>query len=149
LNTRSSAGSQSGGKGLDYLAQLTPGIGRDHGAEGYPPDGQVRYQQWTDRAFFDAQGNVLGYQSVVRDITEKRLAEEKLHESERRFRHLVESTNIVPYTWDLQTRRYTYVGPQAEKLLGYPVSAWTAKVLDVPVAPTTTSRHGGGAAAPR
>jgi len=108
-----------------YLAQLTP----DHPVatmeqKDIRPDGQVRYQQWTDRAFFDTEGNVLGYQSVGRDITEKKLAEEKLQESERRFRHLVESTDIIPYTWDLETRRYTYVGPQAETLLGYPVSAW-------------------------
>jgi PAS domain S-box-containing protein len=74
----------------------------------------------------DGEGHKVAYGSII-DITEKKLAEEKLHESERRFRHLVESTNIVPYTWDLQTRRYTYVGPQAEKLLGFPVSAWTGE----------------------
>ncbi len=74
----------------------------------------------------DGEGRKVAYGSII-DITEKKLAEEKLHESERRFRHLVESTDIVPYTWDLQTRRYTYVGPQAEKLLGYPVSAWTGE----------------------
>jgi PAS domain S-box-containing protein len=75
----------------------------------------------------DDAGNVKYVATVSVEITDRKLAEEKLHESERRFRHLVESTDIVPYTWDLQTRRYTYVGPQAEKLLGYPVSAWTGE----------------------
>ena len=75
----------------------------------------------------DDAGNVRYVATVSVEITDRKLAEEKLHESERRFRHLVESTDIVPYTWDLQTRRYTYVGPQAEKLLGYPVSAWTGE----------------------
>ena len=75
----------------------------------------------------DDAGNVKYVATASVEITDRKLAEEKLHESERRFRHLVESTDIVPYTWDLQTRRYTYVGPQAEKLLGYPVSAWTGE----------------------
>jgi PAS domain S-box-containing protein len=75
----------------------------------------------------DDGGNVKYVATVSVEISDRKLAEEKLHESERRFRHLVESTDIVPYTWDLQTRRYTYVGPQAEKLLGYPVSAWTGE----------------------
>jgi PAS domain S-box-containing protein len=90
-------------------------------------DGRVRFQHWTDRAFFDVSGQLIEYQSVGQDITERRLAEDMLQESERRFRHLVESTNIVPYTWDLESRRFTYVGPQAEKLLGYPASAWSGE----------------------
>ena len=111
-----------------YLAQLTPeNPVATMQQKDIRPDGQVRYQQWTDRAFFDSEGHVLEYQSVGRDITEKKLAEEKLQESERRFRHLVESTDIIPYTWDLETRRFTYVGPQSEKLLGYRVSDWTGE----------------------
>ncbi len=42
------------------------------------PDGQVRWQQWTDRAVFDEGGDVIEYQAVGRDITEQRLAEQGL-----------------------------------------------------------------------
>ncbi|MCQ1538844.1 PAS domain S-box protein [Methanocalculus taiwanensis] len=44
------------------------------------PDGEVRWQQWNDRALFDEYGHVREYQSVGRDITEKKLAEEALKE---------------------------------------------------------------------
>jgi PAS domain S-box-containing protein len=51
-------------------------------------DARVRWQRWTDRAIYDEQGCFLEYQSVGRDITEQRRAEEALRESERRLRFL-------------------------------------------------------------
>lgn len=37
--------------------------------------GRIRWQEWTDRPLFDAEGKFLEFQSVGRDITERRLAE--------------------------------------------------------------------------
>jgi PAS domain S-box-containing protein len=45
-------------------------------------DGQVRWQRWSDRAIFDENGTVTEYQSVGRDVTEQKLAEEALRASE-------------------------------------------------------------------
>jgi len=45
-------------------------------------DSQVRWQRWSDRAIFDATGTVSEYQSVGRDVTEQKHAEEALRESE-------------------------------------------------------------------
>jgi PAS domain S-box-containing protein len=42
------------------------------------PDGQVRWQQWSDRAIFDAAGQITEYQSVGRDITDLKRAEDEL-----------------------------------------------------------------------
>ncbi len=33
------------------------------------PEGQIRWQQWTDRAIFDEEGRLVEYQAVGRDIT--------------------------------------------------------------------------------
>ncbi|MDG6249777.1 PAS domain S-box protein [Methanocalculus sp.] len=44
------------------------------------PDGEVRWQQWSDRALFDEYGHVREYQSVGRDITDRKRAEEALKE---------------------------------------------------------------------
>jgi PAS domain S-box-containing protein len=41
------------------------------------PDGTRRWQQWTNRAFFDDSGKIHEYQSGGIDITERKLAEEK------------------------------------------------------------------------
>ena len=43
--------------------------------------GELRWIQWTDRAIFNAQGGITGYQSVGRDITERKFAEEELRNS--------------------------------------------------------------------
>jgi PAS domain S-box-containing protein len=45
-------------------------------------DGQVRWQRWSDRAIFDETGSLTEYQSVGRDVTEQKHAEEALRESE-------------------------------------------------------------------
>jgi PAS domain S-box-containing protein len=65
-----------------------------------------------------SDGSVRYVVSVGLDITDRRRSELALEENERRFRHLVESTDVVPYTWDVAKRRYLYVGPQAERILG-------------------------------
>ena len=61
---------------------------------------------------------------VVHDITERKRAEEALRESELRFKTLVETTNVVPWEFDPATARFTYVGPQAAELFGYPLEDW-------------------------
>lgn len=41
------------------------------------PDGEIRWQQRTDRAIFDDQDNVSEYQSIGRDITEEKIAQQE------------------------------------------------------------------------
>jgi PAS domain S-box-containing protein len=64
---------------------------------------------------------------VVLDITERKLSEERLRESGENFRRLVESTAAVIWQADAQTWLFTYVGPQAVELLGYPLEQWYEK----------------------
>jgi PAS domain S-box-containing protein len=54
----------------------------------------------------------------------KHRMEERLRLSEEQYRMLVESANVIPWEVDLSTMRFTYVGPQAVDILGYPVEAW-------------------------
>jgi PAS domain S-box-containing protein len=62
------------------------------------PNGEVRWQRWTNQANFDEQGQIIEFQSVGIDITERREAEleraryyEQLQESEARYRLVVDS----------------------------------------------------------
>ena len=43
------------------------------------PDGTIAWQEWIDRAIRDEWGELIEIQSVGRDITERKRAEEKLH----------------------------------------------------------------------
>ncbi len=63
----------------DHLLNLTP----EHPEKSIEhriimPGGLVRWQQWSDRAIFDEQGKVREYQSVGRDVTDQKRAEDGL-----------------------------------------------------------------------
>lgn len=49
------------------------------------PDGTLRWQQWSDRAIFDEHGRIMEYQSVGRDITEIKHAEDAILEANNKL----------------------------------------------------------------
>jgi len=51
----------------------------------------------------------------------------QIRKSSDRFQLMVETTKVLPCELDLLTWRFTYVGPQAERMLGYPLDDWYAK----------------------
>ncbi len=57
------------------------------------PDGRIRWNRWTHTGFFDENGAVVEYQSVGRDITERKEVEEK-------FRTLTENAPVGIYMTD-------------------------------------------------
>lgn len=66
----------------------------------------------------DAGGNIIAGIELLRDISESKQAEERLKNSEMRFRNLVEST--YDWVWEVDAQgRYTYSSPQVFDLLGY------------------------------
>ena len=42
----------------------------------------------------------------------------------RRLLRLLNATKVIPWEADARTWQFTYVGPQAEALLGYPIETW-------------------------
>jgi diguanylate cyclase (GGDEF)-like protein/PAS domain S-box-containing protein len=64
------------------------------------PDGKVCWQQWIDRAMFDNQKNIIEYQSVGRDITERKQAEEALRQSEQRLRVVTSAAPVILFALD-------------------------------------------------
>lgn len=62
------------------------------------PDGELRWQEWTDRARFDNHGNIVEFQAVGRDITHLRTAYQELNSSRQRLEYLLSSSPAVIYT---------------------------------------------------
>lgn len=81
-------------------------------------NGEVRWQQWTDRAIFDAQGRLSEFQAVGRDITEQKLAEAAVQASEERFRQLAENIEEVFWISDPDYSQILYVSPAYEEIWG-------------------------------
>lgn len=54
------------------------------------PDGSIRWQQWSDRAIFNKLGQLIEYQSVGQDITERKQAEVTLEAERYRLFSLLE-----------------------------------------------------------
>lgn len=65
---------------------------------------------------------------VVEGITsmQKRLniAVQTLNEKNILYKRLLESSQAIPWEYNIAERRLTYVGPQAEKILGFPVETY-------------------------
>jgi signal transduction histidine kinase len=68
-----------------------------------------------------AAGLQLANDNIRRDVSE-RTAE--LVRSREQYRLIAETTRAIPFELDLAHGRFTYIGPQAEKLLGFPEARW-------------------------
>jgi PAS domain S-box-containing protein len=67
------------------------------------PDGTIRWQRWNDRAIFNKDAHVAEYQSVGRDISRQKKADEKLHESESRFAAFMNNLPVSMFIKDDQS----------------------------------------------
>jgi len=56
------------------------------------PSGETRWQQWIDTALFDSSGNIVEYQSVGRDITDRVLMEDSLRQSTEKLEKTLDDT---------------------------------------------------------
>lgn len=69
---------------------------------------------------------------LVRKRTDYR---RRIEQSERQFRTLVESIQVIPYQADALSGTFRYVGPQSMKLLKQPVDRWSWNGSDDTVVP--------------
>jgi len=86
------------------------------------PDGTMGWQEWTDRAFFDEHGAVVELQSVGRDITERKLADEALRRSEELLKETGQLANTGGWSLDLITME-PYFTEETYRIYGLPPTA--------------------------
>ena len=80
------------------------------------------------RPILDAEGQILKFQSSSRDITERRLAEDAIKNSEKKYRDLINYSQAYICTHDMQGRILT-VNPYLLQTLGYQEEEVVGKVL--------------------
>ncbi len=70
---------------------------------------------------FDFQAVKLndGFAVTWRDITEHKLAEEKIRQSEEKYRNLVTSSNDIVYSGEGAAAKWIFLSPSVRKILGY------------------------------
>ncbi len=93
------------------------------------PDGGVGWNHWTDRAIFDADGQVVEYQSVGRDITEHKQAEEALHENKVILDSFLENSPVYIFFKDHEIRSLM-LSKNYEQLLNMPLENILGKTMD-------------------
>jgi two-component system cell cycle sensor histidine kinase/response regulator CckA len=81
-------------------------------------DGTLQYLEASASLMMDSEGKPIGFRGVVRDITDRKRAEEALRESEEKFKSLGENAPDIIYTLALDGS-FTYVNPAWEAILGY------------------------------
>lgn len=90
-------------------------------------DGRIIETEARTRAVRNARGQVIGYQGIFRDLTERRRMEAALREAERRYRTLVERVPAVIYIADRDGHAQTrYINPRIHQLLGFTPDDWLA-----------------------
>jgi PAS domain S-box-containing protein len=67
----------------------------------------------------EADGTVKGFIEVVEDISERKLAEQALKESQERYKALFEGAAEGILVADIETRRFKYANPAICRTLGY------------------------------
>lgn len=83
------------------------------------PDGEQRYVHANGRVLRDAQGQPTRMVGVLRDVTERRRAEQLLRESEARLQTAVEAADMGIGSWDLGTRLFSVDG-RGRRMFGLP-----------------------------
>lgn len=81
-------------------------------------NGERRYQRWTDRAIYNADGVLIEYQSVGIDITALKQTEEALRESEERLKMSLQGTQTGTWEWNIVTGETVFNERWAE-IVGY------------------------------
>jgi PAS domain S-box-containing protein len=64
------------------------------------------------------------FQAILRDIGERKRAEEELSREQQRFMDIVNSVEGIVWEADAETFVFSFVSKQAERILGYPVQEW-------------------------
>jgi len=98
--------------------------------------GEKRFLSGWAHPIYDVSGQIIGAIESIRDITDRRRAEEALEESEGRYRLLAENASDIIFTMD-KDLRFTYISPSVERIRGFTADeALTQTIAEVLTPPS-------------
>jgi len=88
------------------------------------PNG-IAWQRWTDNAILDMEGQILEFQSVGIDITDRKQMEDQLKQTTEQLSLLLEHLPIVPYMSQVENNlAMTYINKHIKAVSGYEPEAF-------------------------
>jgi PAS domain S-box-containing protein len=82
-------------------------------------EGHVVYVEHRNTPIHDAEGRLVALEGIGRDVSERMAAQERLAESETRFRLLAENASDLIYRYAIAPLRCEYISPAATTITGY------------------------------
>ncbi|MHA1887295.1 MAG: PAS domain S-box protein [Promethearchaeota archaeon] len=86
--------------------------------ECYHKNGKKVYLEANGVPIRDKNGKIMGIRGIIRDITERKVAEEKIRASESLYRNMVETSDNLIFILD-KKGKIQFANPTASQLLGY------------------------------
>ena len=84
----------------------------------YRKDGKFRFAEIAGFPIHNQEGEIIGFRGIGRDVTERKIMEETLRQSEERYRTILEEMDNAYFEVDL-TGNFTFVNDAISRLLGY------------------------------
>jgi PAS domain S-box-containing protein len=93
---------------------------------GLTRDGKIIPIELNETGLWDDSNNYQGFVDIVRDISTRRQIEEKLLESEERYRTIIEYSNDMIWTLDTDGN-FLYFNDRSEEITGFRLEDWRGK----------------------
>lgn len=82
------------------------------------PDGKIRHYEVTLNPLHNKENHIIGIAGVTRDITEKKLSEEKIKAAEFKYRTVADYTYAWEF-WVTPAQEFIYCSPSCKRITGY------------------------------
>ncbi|MEN6375127.1 MAG: PAS domain S-box protein [Smithella sp.] len=118
------------------LTPENPSMTYEHEVVASDGTGQYSSHRWTDRAFFNKNGQISYFQSIGQDITEHKRTLETMIENETGYRLLADNATDVIWVIGLDMQP-SYISPSITRLLGYTVEEAVARTMQQVFTPSS------------